>query len=101
MNQVTAYQKNMKLIVDNMGLGDYDGACETFVLKSLSHWGWIIYWCWQPYNLLGLSYDKNMTTKSASNLLKLNNNQGFSEPLSKQFYFMKAQSIPFRANFEQ
>ena len=24
------------------------------------------------------------------NLLKLNSNQGFSEPLSKQFYFMKA-----------
>ena len=36
--------------VDNMGLGDYDGACETFVLKSLSHWGWIIYWYWQPYH---------------------------------------------------
>ena len=35
------------------------------------------------------------------NLLKLNNNQGFSEQLSKQYYFMKAQSIPFPANFEQ
>ena len=35
------------------------------------------------------------------NLLKLNNNQGFSELLSKQFYFMTAQSIPFQTKFEQ
>ena len=46
---------------------------------------------------LGPEYDYKMSL----NLLKLNSNQGFSEPLSKQFYFMKAQSIPFRANFEQ
>ena len=46
---------------------------------------------------LGQEYDYKM----GLNLLKLNSNQGISEPLSKQFYFMKAQSIPFRANFEQ
>ena len=50
---------------------------------------------------LSLSFGKNVVRKIAVNLLKLNNNQGFLEPLSKQFYFMKAQSIPFRANFEQ
>ena len=46
---------------------------------------------------LGQEYDYKM----GLNLLKLNNNQGFSEPLTKQFYFMKSQSIPFPANFEQ
>ena len=51
--------------------------------------------------ILSLSFHKNVVTTIALNLLKLNNNQGFSEPLSKQFYFMKAQSIPFRANFER
>ena len=51
--------------------------------------------------ILSLSFHNNVVTKIALNLLKLNNNQGFSEPLSKLFYFMKAQSIPFPANFEQ
>ena len=51
--------------------------------------------------ILSLSFHNNVVTKIALNLLKLNNNQGFLEPLSKQFYFMKAQSIPFQANFEQ
>ena len=46
---------------------------------------------------LGQEYDYKMSL----NLLKMNNNQGFSEPLSKQFYFKMAQSIPFQANFEQ
>ena len=46
--------------------------------------------------VLSLSFHTNVVTKIALNLLKLNNNQGFSEPLSKQFYFMKAQSIAFR-----
>ena len=46
---------------------------------------------------LGQEYDYKMSV----NLLKMNNNQGFSEQLSKQYYFMKDQSIPFLANFEQ
>ena len=46
---------------------------------------------------LGPEYDYKMSLI----LLKMNNNQGFSEPLSKQFYFMKAQSIPFWTKFEQ
>ena len=45
--------------------------------------------------------DKNMNTKSALISHKLNNNQGFSEQLSKQFLYMNPQSIPFQANFEQ
>ena len=39
--------------------------------------------------------------KMSLNLLKLNSNQGFSEPLSKQFLYMNPHSIPFPANFEQ
>ena len=52
-------------------------------------------------SLIRNEYWQEMTTKSALTQHKLNNNQGFSEPLSKQFYYMKAQSIPFPAIFEQ
>ena len=52
-------------------------------------------------DLLQRILDKNMTTKLTFTLDKLNNNQGLSEPLSKQFYYKKAQSIPFPGNFEQ
>ena len=46
-------------------------------------------------------FGQEYARKIGLNLLKLNNNQGFSEQLSKQYYFMKDQSIPFPANFEQ
>ena len=59
------------------------------------------YLLWWPYHLLGMSIDKNMTTKSALTYHKLNNNEGFSEPLSKQILYMNPQSIPLPANFEQ
>ena len=52
-------------------------------------------------SLIRNEYWQEMTTKSALTQHKLNNNQGFSEPLSKQFLYMNPQSIPFPANFEQ
>ena len=82
--------------VENMGFWHYDESFGLIVTHINGD-----YLLWWPYHLLGMSIDKSMATKSALTYHKLNNNEGFSEPLSKQILYMNPQSIPFPANFEQ